>query len=98
MVDNVGVVVDVHGQPVGGSLVFRRSPDSIGELSMYAVVVGDGKMELYHKKSSVCIQTVTLAGEGVIPCIATDGEFGGGNVVVVAVPTKVCAQMLIELC
>ncbi|XP_044496342.1 vacuolar sorting protein 3 isoform X2 [Mangifera indica] len=89
LVDNVGVVVDVHGQPVGGSLVFRRSPDSIGELSMYAVVVGDGKMELYHKKSSVCIQTVTLAGEGVIPCIATDGEFGGGNVVVVAVPTKV---------
>ncbi|KAJ0081828.1 hypothetical protein Patl1_11772 [Pistacia atlantica] len=89
LVDNVGVVVDVHGQPVGGSLVFRRSPDSLGELSMYAVVVGDGKMELYHKKSGVCIQTVTFAGEGISQCIATDEECGGGNLVVVATSTKV---------
>ncbi|KAI3796504.1 hypothetical protein L1987_39176 [Smallanthus sonchifolius] len=32
LVDNVGIVVDSHGQPVGGSLVFHGSPDGIGEM------------------------------------------------------------------
>ncbi|KAL5775577.1 hypothetical protein ACOSP7_013134 [Xanthoceras sorbifolium] len=93
LVDNVGVVVDVHGQPVGGSLVFRRSPDSIGELLMYVVVVGDGKVELYHKSSGICIQTVTFGGEGVGQCIAANEESGNGKLLVVATPTKViCYQ------
>ncbi|KAL5773542.1 hypothetical protein ACOSQ2_013466 [Xanthoceras sorbifolium] len=93
LVDNVGVVVDVHGQPVGGSLVFRRSPDSIGELLMYVVVVGDGKVELYHKSSGICIQTVTFGGEGVGQCIAANEESGNGKLLVVATTTKViCYQ------
>ncbi|KAH7569606.1 hypothetical protein JRO89_XS06G0207600 [Xanthoceras sorbifolium] len=93
LVDNVGVVVDVHGQPVGGSLVFRRSPDSIGELLMYVVVVGDGKVELYHKSSGICIQTVTFGGEEVGQCIAANEESGNGKLLVVATPTKViCYQ------
>ncbi|KAG2241816.1 hypothetical protein Bca52824_096342 [Brassica carinata] len=58
LVDNVGVVVDTNGQPVGGSLVFRRRPDSVGELSFYLVTVGDGKMEIHQKKSGACVQSV----------------------------------------
>ncbi|KAM7256252.1 hypothetical protein ACFE04_011993 [Oxalis oulophora] len=84
-VDNVGVVVDVHGQPVGGSLVFRRSPDSVGELSSYLAVVKDGKMDLYHKKSGNCIQTVTFGADR---CVAADEQSGKGKLVVVTTSTK----------
>lgn len=90
LVDNVGVLVDVHGRPVGGSLVFRRGgPDSIGEMSSYVVVVRDGKMEVYHKKSGSCIQSVTFGGEGVGLCIVADEEVGSGKLVAVATPNKV---------
>ncbi|PON60728.1 Vacuolar sorting protein 39/Transforming growth factor beta receptor-associated domain [Trema orientale] len=96
LVDNVGVVVNAHGQPVAGSIVFRSGLDSIGEISLYVVVVRDGKMDLYHKKSGNCIQTVSFGGEGVGgPCIVADEEDGNGKLVVVATPTKViCYQKL----
>ncbi|XWS19956.1 hypothetical protein CRYUN_Cryun31cG0060100 [Craigia yunnanensis] len=88
-VDTVGVIVDALGQPVGGSLVFRKGgPDSVGDLSSCAVVVRDGKMELYHKKSGNCIQTVTFGVEGIGQCIVADEENRSGEVVAVATPTK----------
>lgn len=91
LVDNVGVLVNTHGQPVGGSLVFRRGGlDSIGEISSYVGVVKDGNLELYHKKSGVCIQKVTFGGEGVGPCIVADEEVGCGKLLAVATPNKVC--------
>lgn len=90
LVDNVGIIANAHGQPVGGSLVFHRDPDSIGEISSYVVVARDGKMELYHKKTGRCIQMVTFGGEGVGgPCIVADEEDGSGKLIVVATPTKV---------
>lgn len=90
LVDNVGVLVNAHGQPVGGSLVFRRGgPDSIGEISSYVVVVKDGNLELYHKKSGRCLQTVTFGGEGVGPCILANEEVAGGKLLAVATPNKV---------
>lgn len=93
LVDNVGVLVNSHGQPVGGSLVFRHgSPDSIGEISSYVVVVKDGNLELYHKKSGRCLQAVTIGGEGVGPCVVADEEVGGGKLLAVAAPNKVCKR------
>ncbi|PRQ29934.1 putative quinoprotein alcohol dehydrogenase-like superfamily [Rosa chinensis] len=90
LVDNVGIIANAHGQPVGGSLVFHRDPDSIGEISSYVVVARDGKMELYHKKTGRCVQMVTFGGEGVGgPCIVADEEDGSGKLIVVATPTKV---------
>ncbi|KAE7995967.1 hypothetical protein FH972_000719 [Carpinus fangiana] len=90
LVDNVGVLVNAHGQPVGGSLVFRHgAPDSIAEISSYVVVVKDGNLELYHKKSGRCLQTVTFGGEGVGPCVVADDEVGGGKLLAVATPNKV---------
>ncbi|GAV61528.1 CNH domain-containing protein/Vps39_1 domain-containing protein/Vps39_2 domain-containing protein [Cephalotus follicularis] len=88
LVDNVGIVINAHGQPVGGSLVFRRGLDCVAELSSYLVVVRDGKMDLYHKKSGTCIQTVTFGGESIGPCVAGDEENGSGKLIVVATPTK----------
>ncbi|KAK9031032.1 hypothetical protein V6N11_032428 [Hibiscus sabdariffa] len=90
LVDNVGVIVDALGQPVGGSLVFRKGgPDSVGDSSSYVVVVRDGKMDLYHKKSGNCIQTVTFGVEGVGQCIVADEENRSGEFIGVATPTKV---------
>ncbi|KAF9686004.1 hypothetical protein SADUNF_Sadunf03G0113400 [Salix dunnii] len=89
VVDNVGIIVDEHGQPVGGSLVFRKGPDSVGELASYVMVVRDGKIELYHKKSGDCVQTVSFGSEGFGPCIVADEESGNGKLVAVATPTKV---------
>ncbi|KAK8633456.1 hypothetical protein V6N13_014302 [Hibiscus sabdariffa] len=90
LVFSVGVIVDALGQPVGGSLVFHKGgPDSVGDLSSYVVVVRDGKMELYHKKSSNCIQTETFGVEGVGQCIVADDENRSGEFVAIATPTEV---------
>lgn len=91
LVDNVGIVVNEHGQPVSGSLVFRCHPYSIGEISTYVVVVSDGKIQLYHKKSGSCIQALTFGGEGIEgPCILADEEDKSGKLFFVATPSKVC--------
>ncbi|KAJ7950518.1 transforming growth factor-beta receptor-associated protein 1 [Quillaja saponaria] len=89
LVDNVGVIANAHGLPVGGSLVFRHGLDSIGEISSYLVIVSEGKMELYHKKSGTCIQTLSFGGEGVGPCIIANEEDRDGKLVAVATATKV---------
>ena len=95
LVDNVGIIVNAYGQPVGGSLVFRHFPDSVGEISSYVVVASDGKMELYHKKSGVCIQMASVAAEGSGMSVVADAEDASGNLVVVATPSKVCKPFFI---
>ncbi|CAL0324401.1 unnamed protein product [Lupinus luteus] len=95
LVDNVGIIVDALGQPVGGSLVFRHGLDSVGEISSYAVIVSEGKVELYHKKSGSCVQVLPFGGEGIGPCIVATEEDKGGKLVAVATATKVvCYQKL----
>lgn len=88
-VDNVGVMVDINGQPVGGSLVFRPGIDSVAEISSCVAVLRDGKMDVYHKKSGRCIQTVMFAGEGIGHCLVTEEDTGNGNFVFVATHSKV---------
>ncbi|KAK1369285.1 vacuolar sorting protein 3 [Heracleum sosnowskyi] len=88
LVDNVGVSVDSQGQPVGGSLVFRNAPDSVGEMGRYVIVVKNGEMDLYHKKSGCRMQTVSLAGEGIGPIVADDQD-GNSALVAVAIHNKV---------
>ncbi|KAI5422959.1 vacuolar sorting protein 3 [Lathyrus oleraceus] len=95
LVDNVGIIVDAQGQPVGGSLVFRNGLDSVGELSFYVVVVSDGKIELYNKKHGGCAQVLPFGGEGIGPCVVASEEDKGGKLVAVATATKVvCYQKL----
>ncbi|ESQ34501.1 hypothetical protein EUTSA_v10006692mg [Eutrema salsugineum] len=88
LVDNVGVVVDTNGQPIGGSLVFRRRPDSVGELSFYLVTVGDGKMEIHQKKSGACVQSVSFGPEGCGPSFLAVDEAGDGNLLAVTTLSK----------
>ncbi|KAK7382866.1 hypothetical protein VNO80_01996 [Phaseolus coccineus] len=95
LVDNVGVIVDAHGQPVGGSLVFRNGLDSVGEIGSYVVVVSEGKIELYHKRYGGCVQVLPFGGEGVGRCVVASEEDRDGKLVVVATATKVvCYQKL----
>ncbi|XP_058101915.1 vacuolar sorting protein 3 isoform X2 [Magnolia sinica] len=89
LVDNVGIVVSDQGQPVGGSLAFRHAPDSVGEVGPHVIVVKDGKMDLYHKRMGVHVQSVLFAGEGVGRCVVAVEESGIGDIVVVATPSKV---------
>ncbi|MFS7889263.1 putative vacuolar sorting protein 39/Transforming growth factor beta receptor-associated domain 1 [Helianthus anomalus] len=93
LVDNVGIIVDSHGQPVGGSLVLQGSPDGIGEMGSCVVAIQSGKMELYGKKSGNCVQKVVFGGEGRGNHVITDDEDGTGKVVVVATPTKVICYL-----
>lgn len=89
LVDNVGVVVDTNGHPVGGSLVFRWRPDSVGELSFYLVTVGDGKMEIHQKKSGACVQSVSFGPEACGPSVLAVDEAGDGNLLAVTTMSKV---------
>ncbi|KAL9224802.1 hypothetical protein vseg_000803 [Gypsophila vaccaria] len=95
-VDNAGIIVDSRGQPVGGSLVFRQAPDCVGELSGYVVVAGDGKVELYHKRTGLCVQTVSVGGTvGGKRCFLADEGGSSGKFVAVGVASKVyCYRMV----
>jgi hypothetical protein len=89
LVDNVGVTVNAQGQPVGGSFVFRHSPDSVGELTTFVVAIKNGKMELYHKKSGDFIQVIAFAGEGLGQFAVADDENSTGKLIAVGTPSKI---------
>ncbi|XAR60223.1 hypothetical protein NMG60_11033497 [Bertholletia excelsa] len=96
LVDNIGIIINAQGQPVGGSLVFRRAPDSVGEIASCVAAVKNGKMELCHKRSGKCVQIVSFAEEGVGPCVVAN-EGGNGQLIAVATPTKVLRSLQRDL-
>nr|GEV14942.1 transforming growth factor-beta receptor-associated protein 1 [Tanacetum cinerariifolium] len=93
LVDNVGIIVDCDGQPVGGSLVFGGCPEGIAEMGSSLVALDGDKMELYGKKSGKCVQKILLAGEGAGPHVIADDGDGSGKVVVVATSSKVICYL-----
>ncbi|VFQ97424.1 unnamed protein product [Cuscuta campestris] len=93
MMDNVCVIVDAEGQPVGGSLVFHEAPDSVGEVGPYVLVIRNGKVELYHRKSGKCVQRVPFVSEVGTRGILADEGNGKGEFVALAPGSKVlCFQ------
>ncbi|WOL12760.1 hypothetical protein Cni_G21527 [Canna indica] len=89
LVDNVGVVVNSAGQPVGGSLIFQYTPDSIAEMPSYVIIAKDGRMDLFRRKTGACVQSVSYAKGGVGRCIVANDDQGRGDVIVMATPYKV---------
>ncbi|KAK6150192.1 hypothetical protein DH2020_017717 [Rehmannia glutinosa] len=88
MVDNVGIIVDMEGQPVGGSLVFKEPPDSLSEIGSYVVAAQNSTVELYHKKMGCCAQRFMVGDGGGGPCVLADEENESGKLVVVAMGLK----------
>ncbi|KAL8508430.1 hypothetical protein ACS0TY_018888 [Phlomoides rotata] len=88
MVDNVGIIVDVDGQPVGGSLVFKDAPDSFRDVGNYVVSVRNLAVGVYHKKTGFCIQKFMVGDGGVGPCVLADEENENGNLVAIAASRK----------
>ncbi|KAL6561876.1 hypothetical protein OROGR_002883 [Orobanche gracilis] len=88
MVDNVGIIVDMEGQPIGGSLVFREAPDSFKEIGSYVVAVQNSMVELYHKKSGCCSQRFMIEDGGGGPCMSGDEENENGKLVIIATSLK----------
>ncbi|KAL6502188.1 hypothetical protein OROHE_024781 [Orobanche hederae] len=88
MVDNVGIIVDMEGQPIGGSLVFREAPDSFKEIGSYVVAVQNSMVELYHKKSGRCAQRFMIEDGGGGPCMSGDEENENGKLVIIATSLK----------
>ena len=54
-------------------------------------------MEVYHKKSGRCIQSISFGGEGVGASVVADAEVGSGKLVAVGTPNKVCKMSLMGL-
>ena len=55
-------------------------------------------MEVYHKKSGRCIQSISGPnGEGVGASVVADAEVGSGKLVAVGTPNKVCKMSLMGL-
>lgn len=88
-VDNVGIVVNSFGQPVGGSLVFQQVPDSITEVPPYIIVSGDGWVDLYRKNTGICVQSASYPKGNGRPCLVASDDLGAGQLVAVATPIKV---------
>ena len=47
-------------------------------------------MEVYHKKSGRCIQSISFGGEGVGASVVADEEVWSRKLLVVRTPNKVC--------
>jgi vacuolar protein sorting-associated protein 3 len=90
LVDNVGVVVNRFGQPVGSSLVFNTTPDCIAEVFPYVVVAGDSKVDVYRKRNGAHLQTIPFArnGPGVL-IVASDDDGKGKELLVITTAYKV---------
>ncbi|KAL6005874.1 hypothetical protein ACLOJK_039919 [Asimina triloba] len=93
LVDNVGIIVNDLEQPVGGSSIFRHAPDLVGELGPHVIVVKDGMMDLYHKRTGShvhCPISVVCRGRScqVRRCAVVADESEVRNLVVVATPSK----------
>lgn len=84
MVDNVGIIVDGEGQPVGGSLVFKEAPDSVKEIGSYVIAARNSMLEVYHKKTGLCVQRLRFGNAGAGPCMLADEESENGKLVAVA--------------
>lgn len=84
MVDNVGIIVDGEGQPVGGSLVFKEAPDSVKEIGSYVIAARNSLLEVYHKKTGFCVQRLRFGNAGAGPCTLADEENENGKLVAVA--------------
>lgn len=95
MVDNVGIVVNGNGQPVGGSLVFSCMPESITVMSHYVVSLEDDRLKLYRKKTGTCMQAIPFSKIGSGPCVMACDELGSGEVIAVTTPYKV--RFLLEM-
>ena len=54
-------------------------------------------MEVYHKKSGRCIQSISFGGEGVGASVVADEEVGSRKLLVVGTPNKVCKTSLMGL-
>lgn len=89
MVDNVGIIVDSEGQPVGGSLVFKEAPDSIKEIGSYVIAARNLTLEVYHTKTGYCVQRLMFGNGGAGPCMLADEEGENGKLVAAARSLKV---------
>ncbi|KAK9082576.1 hypothetical protein Scep_029047 [Stephania cephalantha] len=65
LIDNLGILVNSLGHPVGGSFIFRSAPDAVGDIASYLVVVGEGTMDLYHKNTGRCVQSLSFARKSI---------------------------------
>ncbi|KAJ3683189.1 hypothetical protein LUZ60_013416 [Juncus effusus] len=92
LMDNLGVIVDLLGQPRGNSLVFKFSPDLICELGSYIVICGDEKLEIYRRRNGEFVQSVDLGQFGNFTSsylLLGGDEMGRGDILLVANTRKV---------
>ncbi|KAG0460280.1 hypothetical protein HPP92_023408 [Vanilla planifolia] len=88
LVDNVGVISNALGYPVGGSLIFPYVPESIAEMHPYVIVAKDGRLDLYSTKTGKCLQSLSFAKSSVGPCIVVNDDQGNGEVVIIGTTYK----------
>ncbi|ERN20206.1 transforming growth factor-beta receptor-associated protein 1 homolog [Amborella trichopoda] len=91
LVDNVGVIVDGHGNPIGGSLIFRSNPESIGRTKTHVVAASNGRLDVYHRKTGSRVQSIVLASHGSGgPLVMANDESGSGELLMVSMASKIC--------
>ncbi|XP_031481614.1 vacuolar sorting protein 3 isoform X2 [Nymphaea colorata] len=88
LVDNVGIASNSLGQPVGGSMIFRHVPEAVGQISMYVVVFGDGKLDVYHRRTGVLVQSI-FCGERTGCSVIAEDDGGNEEFLACAVSDKV---------
>ncbi|EPS65966.1 hypothetical protein M569_08810 [Genlisea aurea] len=86
--DNVGIVVDLEGDPFGGSLVFNGVPDMLKETGSYVVASRGLAVELYHKKTGCCVQRVAVGNGTEGHCLLADEEIENGKYIFIATSFK----------
>ncbi|KAJ7540755.1 hypothetical protein O6H91_10G029200 [Diphasiastrum complanatum] len=94
LIDNVGIIVNQEGQPVGGSVFFGAIPDAIGQSPPYVLVLRQGVLDLFHSETGQKLQSLSFdATTG--PHLVADND--DGSLLVVANASKICGLVRVPL-
>jgi hypothetical protein len=61
LLDSLGVVTSMRGQPSGSSIAFSSAPLQLAQSSPYILAaMSDGAVEVYDRASAACVQSLPL--------------------------------------
>jgi hypothetical protein len=61
LLESLGVVTSMRGQPSGSSIAFSSAPLQLAQSSPYILAaMSDGAVEVYDRASAACVQSLPL--------------------------------------
>lgn len=83
----VGVIVTPSGQPSGGALTFRLTPEAVGSSPPYVVTAANCQLDVYSQATGAHVQELALPGGATGSCLVVHDDTG--RLLLIATANKV---------